>query len=482
MAETAVPKIAPTDSDGELIDLSRPHFVGIGGTGMLPVARVCVERGFDVSGSDVRTTQGLQVLASLGVPVHHGHAVSQLPTDTTAVVFTHAVGEDNAEIREARRRGVPLVHRSAALNTLLVGRTAIGVLGTHGKSMTAGMLAFAMGRMGLNPSYVVGGDLDGPASGGHYADRGAFFVAEIDESDRTHVGVSVDVAVITNVSYDHVENYSGQMDHVNTYEACVRGIRPGGTVVLNVDSPGCRELASRLMMAGNGPRLVTFGLSPSADWRLKRVTSAGGRGTAVLRGPGGLEFDLAVRVPGVHQLLNAAGAVAALHVLNQDCDAAVEQLRQFGGVHRRMSPAGEGGEVHVYDSYAHHPEEVCADLAAAHTLFDGEARVLAVFQPSDQVRLDAFGTEFAKALAGCAHVVVTGNSRTVREGSVRKLAEAVNQARGTASVAVAGDDAVVKVAGLARPGDVVVLVGPGNLIEHGPLLKAMLAELAPSVA
>jgi UDP-N-acetylmuramate--alanine ligase len=481
MAETAVPQINPTVSAGELVDLSRPHFVGIGGTGMVPVARVCAEGGFVVSGSDVRRPQGLKALADLGVSVHSGHAAGQVPADATAVVFTHAVGEDNVEIREARRRGIPLVHRSAALNTLLASRTAIGVLGTHGKSSTAGMLAFAMSRMGLDPSYVVGGDFGGPASGGHLGE-GAFFVAEVDESDRTHVGVGVDVAVITNIAYDHVENYSGEMDHIDAYEACVRGIRPGGTVVLNIDSPGCRELASRLVLAGDGPRLVTFGVSSSADWRLEQASSAGGHSTAVLCGPGGLEFELAMRVAGVHQLENAAGAVAALHVLNQECDVAVEQLRYFEGVHRRMSLAGKGAGVLVFDSFAHHPEEVSADLAAAHTLLNGEGRVLAVFQPSDQARLDAFGTEFAKALAGCAQVVVTGNARNVREGSLRELSETVGRAGGSASVVVTGDDAVMQAAGAARPGDVVVLIGTGDLVERGPLLTAMLAELAPAAA
>lgn len=338
MVETAVPSIVPTVSAGELVDLRRAHFVGVGGVGLLPVARVCAERGFVVSGSDTVTSEALAVLSGVGVGVHRGHGAGQVPTDATAVVFTHAVAETNPEIVEARRRGIPLVHRWAALNSLLVGCTAIGVLGTHGKSSTANMLAFALSGMGLDPSYVVGGDLDGPSSGGRYGGAGGFFVAEVDESDRTHVGVGVDVGVITNISYDHVENYSGELDHVDAYEACVRGMRPGGTVVLNTDSGGCRELASRLVMAGDGPRLVTFGQSSLADWRLTRAASVGGRSTGVLCGPGGLEFDLAVGVAGVHQLVNAAGAVAALHVLNQDCDAAVEQLSGFGGV-----PADEFG-------------------------------------------------------------------------------------------------------------------------------------------
>ncbi|MEU9286454.1 Mur ligase domain-containing protein [Streptomyces sp. NPDC048275] len=478
MAETAVPKIKPSVSAGDPVDLSRAHWVGIGGTGMLPVARVCAERGFTVSGSDVRTSEGLEELARLGVRVHTGHAAGQVPTDATAVVFTHAVGEENPEIGEARRLGIPVVHRSAALNALMAGCTAVGVLGTHGKSSTTGMLAFALSRMGQSPSYMVGADLDGPASGGH-AGGGPLFVAEVDESDRTHIGVSMKVAVITNIAHDHPENYAAELDHVESYEECVRlGVRPGGTLVLSADSPGCRALASRLILTGDGPRMVTFGLSSSADWRLTEAVSAGGRSTAVLHGPGGLEFDIALRVPGVHQLLNAVAAIAALHTLGQDCDLAVEQLRYFEGVRRRMTPAVEAAGVRVFDSYAHHPDEVRADLAAARTLLGVPGqRVIAVFQPSDQSRLEAFGAEFGTALAGCDRVVLTGNAR-VHEGALRVLAGFIGRAGGMARfVESKRADAVVCAANEARPGDVVVLMGSGDLVESGRVLRAALADL-----
>ncbi|MFF3406696.1 UDP-N-acetylmuramate--L-alanine ligase [Streptomyces sp. NPDC002742] len=478
MAETAVPKITPSVSAGDPVDLRRAHWVGIGGTGMLPVAQVCAERGFTVSGSDVRSSEGLEELTRLGVRVHAGHAAGHVPADATAVVFTHAVGEENPEIGEAQRRGIPVVHRSAVLNALMADRTAVGVLGTHGKSSTAGMAAFALRRMGQSPSHVVGADLDGPASGGH-AGEGPLFVAEVDESDRTHIGVSLQVAVITNITHDHPENYASELDHVDAYEECVRlGMRPGGTLVISADSPGCRELVSRLVMAGDGPRLVTFGLSSSADWRLTDLASAGGRSTAVLHGPGGLEFDMALRVPGVHQLLNAAATIAALHTLGQDCDLAVEQLRYFDGVRRRMTPAGEVAGVRVFDSYAHHPDEVRADLAAACTLLDDPGqRVITVFQPSDQSRLDAFGAEFGTALAGCDQVVLTGNAR-VHEGALRVLAGFIERVGGVARfVETKRADAVVCAASEARPGDLVVLMGSGDLVESGRVLRAALAEM-----
>ncbi|MEU6258644.1 Mur ligase domain-containing protein [Streptomyces sp. NPDC047043] len=257
MAETAVPKVVPSVPTGEPVDLTRPHFVGIGGTGMLPVARVCAERGFAVSGSDVGASEQVKNLARLGVTVRTGHAAEHLPADATALVFTHAIAPDNPEILAARERGVPVVHRSAALSALMAGHKAVGVLGTHGKSSTAGMLAVTLSRMGQNPSYMVGADLEEPGSGGRAGGESGLFVAEIDESDRTllgvGVGVGVDVAVVTNIGYDHPENYARPVDYLGVFEEFVRGLGPDGIVVLNADSPGCRELESRLRDGDSSP-------------------------------------------------------------------------------------------------------------------------------------------------------------------------------------------------------------------------------------
>lgn len=225
---------------------------------------------------------------------------------------------------------------------------------------------------------------------------------------------SLSVAVITNIAHDHLEHYATEMDHVDAYEACVRtGLAEKGMLVLNADSEECRELASRLALAaGDGPRVVTFGISPSAGWQLTSASSAGGRSTATLTGPGGLELDLVLRVPGVHQLMNAAATVATLHALGQDHDQAVEQLLYLDGALRRMTPAGQAAGVRLYDSFSHHHyDEVNADLAAAPSLVRGDGRVLVVFQPADEARLSAFGDEFGMALAGCDEVVLTDSSR-----------------------------------------------------------------------
>ncbi|WP_329266697.1 UDP-N-acetylmuramate--L-alanine ligase [Streptomyces sp. NBC_01451] len=480
MAEAAVPTITPTVPAGGPVDVRRPYFVGIGGLGMLPVARVCAERGYMVSGSDVRVSEGLEELVRCGVVVHTGHAAGQVPADATAVVFTHGVGEDHPEIAQARRRGIPLVHRSAVLNALMAAdRAVVAVLGTHGRTSTSGMLAFSLARMGQEPSYVLGGDLDVPGSGG-CAGRGGFFVAEVDESDRTHIGVRMGVAVITSIGHGHVENYAAAVDHVGAYERCVRtGLDVHGTLVLSADDPGCRELASRLAARGDGPRRVTFGLSSSADWRVSEAVSTGGSTTAVLHGPRGREFDLVLRVPGVHQLLNAAAAVATLHTLGQEGDLAVEALGCFDGVRRRMTLSGEAAGVLVFDSYAHHPDEVGVDLAAARCLVEAGGRVIVVFQSPGQARLDMFGDAFAKALAGCDRVVLTDSGQGVVAGALEALAARITGAGGSAGHVVPDRaQAVVSAADGARSGDVVILMGTGDIVESGPLLRAALAPAA----
>jgi UDP-N-acetylmuramate--alanine ligase len=486
MVETAVPRITPDLWAGgrRPVDLRRLHFVGVGGTGMLPVARVCAERGFTVSGSDARASEALKALARLDVRVLTGHAAGNVPADATAVVFTHAIGPENPEIRAARVLNVPVVHRSAVLNALMAEKhRSIAVMGTHGKSSTAGMLAFALARSGQEPSYVVGADLDVPGSGGH-AGHGDFFVAEVDESDRTHVRMGMSVAVVTNIAHDHPENYADENEVIDAFEVCLAlGLHEGGTLVLGVDSAGGRELASWMAAAEDGRRVVTFGVSPSADWQLTNVSTEGGRSSAVLVGPGAVEYDLALRTGGAHQLLNAAAAITTLHTLGQDCGQAVEELRYFDGVVRRMTPAFKAAGVRVYDSFAHHPDEVRADLSAARSLAGEQGRVITVFQPSGHTRLTAFGTEFGKALAGCDDVVLTDGVQSIARALLETLSDGVNVAGGTCRHVVRDRaEAAVRAAAQAQPGDVVVLMGTGDIAEAGQVLRATLGDLLPVTA
>ncbi|MFJ1595106.1 UDP-N-acetylmuramate--L-alanine ligase [Kitasatospora albolonga] len=480
MTETAVPTITP-DVTGELSDLRRLHFIGIGGMGMQPVARICAERGYRVSGSDARPSARLGSLARAGAQVVIGHRAENVPVDATAVVITHALGDDNCEVARARELGIPVVHRSTVLNTLMSRHTSVAVMGTYGKSSTAAMLVFTLARLGQDPSYMVGADLDGPGSGGH-AGRGVF-VAEVDESDRTHIGMRMDVAIITNIAYDHVENYADPSEYIAGFEQCVRaGMTEHGTLILNADSAGCRELAARLERSSGSPKVIMVGTADDADWRLTMAVTSGCRSRAVLSGPDRMPQDMVLRVPGVHQLANAAAAMVALHVLGQDLDQGMEQLRYFDGAQRRLTSAGEMAGVRVLDSFAHHPDEVRADLAAAHSILAPGGRVIAVFQPSDARRLDAFGSEFAVALSTSDLTVLTDSTRGLPPGALGALFTQVSGARGSARQVPDRAEAAVYAAEAARPGDVIVLMGAGDVVDSGPTVHAALGAVAAVAA
>ena len=466
MTDTAVPTVVPNPV-GEGVDLTRAHFVGIGGSGMLPLARVCAERGLTVSGSDVRPEAAGEELAALGVRVLSGQQAWHVPGDATAVVFTHAVSADNPEIREAQRRGIPLVHRSMALDAVMAGRTLIGVTGTHGKTSTTGMLASALSHAGCEPSYVLGGRFADGAPGGRHG-AGKLFVAEVDESDRTLVNTRVDIAVIPSIDFDHPENYRDLAAHLDAYEEFARRMRPGGAVVLHVGGDGGRELAERLRR--DGTRLVTVGTGPEVDWQVEgaRTDARGSRG--VLHGPEGATYPLELRVLGAHQVHNAACAVAAAHAAGVDPGTVARKLTSFTGVRRRLTPVP--GAARAYDSFAHHPAEVAADLAAAREVAAGR-RVLVVFQPAGRARLDAFGTELGRALAAADEVVLTGTP----DGAMWLGHTGVVEQDRAAAVAYA--------AGAARPGEVVLLMGTGDLVDHGHLLadaSARNADLAGAAA
>ncbi|MER5972330.1 UDP-N-acetylmuramate--L-alanine ligase [Streptomyces sp. NPDC002055] len=477
MCETAVPKDSPTPSPTGPADLRRAHFVGIAGMGMLPLARLCLERGHIVSGSDARHTEALEVLASMGATVHRRHAAGHVPADATAVVFTSAIGRENPEIAQARRLGIPLVHRSQALNELMVGRTAVGVTGTHGKTSTTGMIATALSRMGHDPSYALGGDLNGPASGSRLG-AGAVMVAEVDESDRSLLAVSVNVAVITDLEHDHPETYADVAEHVNAYAAFVAGMRRDGTVVLNADRPASRDLARRLATDCRGLRLITFGQADDADYRISNPSSGPEGARATLTVPGGRELPLRLTVPGVHQLRNAAAAVAAACATGVDAAVMVRALAGFAGVERRFSALGTAAGVQVYASYAHHPTAVAADLAGARSVA-GAGRALAVFQPASQARLAVFCEGFGTALAGADQVVITGNVPALHPAVLQDLAAAVRRAGGEpAGLEVERSAAAQSVAAAARPGDVIVLIGTGDLAEEGRSVVDRLARTA----
>ena len=453
--------------------LGRVHFAGIGGAGMSGIARIMLARGIAVSGSDARDSALLGELRELGASVHIGHAAAHLgrlgPGDT--LVVSSAIRADNPELAEATRRGMRVLHRAAALASIMDGRRVIAVAGTHGKTTTTSMLTTVLRECGADPGYVIGGVLNETGLGAEDG-TGLDFVAEADESDGSFLLLSPDVAIITNVEADHLDNYTGLAEIEAAFTSF--GRRVSGMVLTCADDPGAESVAARLEPVGP-ERVRRYGESGLADYRLGDVRThqmaVSFAVTAEASPFGELRSQVTVRVPGRHNALNATAAFAAAVELGFAPPRVTAALAGYRGARRRMELKGEADGVRVLDSYAHHPTELAADLRAARDIAAG-GRVVAVFQPHLFSRTRIFAAEFGTAL-GLADEVVVLDVYAAREDpepgvTGRLVADAVPGGRARFVPDRAQIPAVV--AGIARPGDVVLTMGAGDVTLLGPQL------------
>ncbi len=498
--------------------LGRVHFVGIGGAGMSGIARIMLARGVQVSGSDSGPSAALDELAALGARVHVGHEAGQVG-DADTVVASSAIRPDNPELAQARRRGLRVLHRAAALASLMSGRQVIAVTGTHGKTTTTSMITTVLLEAGAGPAYAIGGVL--AATGAGAADGpGRFFVAEADESDGSFLMYAPDLAVVTNIEADHLDNYGTEAAYRASFEKFLGRLAPSGLLVTSADDPGTRDLTASAR--ARGLRVVTFGESAGADYRVTSVTASGmtttltirrdppvagptdnskkrdsATGTAVAGPAGGpeqgsgtgqapslrgIDVELVLGVPGLHNAMNGAAAFAAAVEAGIEPGQAALALARYRGTARRLEPKGEAGGVRVLDTYAHHPTELAADLRAAREVIAGTGRVIAVFQPHLYSRTRIFAAEFGAAL-GLADEAVVLDVYAAREDpepgvTGQLVADAVPG--GAARYIPAFADVPKVVAALAAPGDLVLTMGAGDITTMGPLLLAEIGGPDPA--
>ncbi|WP_433468614.1 UDP-N-acetylmuramate--L-alanine ligase [Spirillospora sp. CA-128828] len=461
---------------GEVVpagELGRVHFIAIGGAGMSGVARIMLRRGIGVSGSDARDSELLTQLGDLGAKVFVGHDAAHVGDADTVVVST-AIRETNPELVAARERGLRVLHRSAALASLMAGRRAVAVAGTHGKTTTTSMLTVALQHAGIDPSYCIGGQL---VTTGLGADEGTgdVFVAEADESDGSFLMYTPRIAVVTNVEADHLDNYGGFEKVKENFARFVDRIEPGGTLVAGADDPVAMELAEQAR--ARGLTVLTYGAAEGADLRVTGFTPRGLGSRFGIEGAG----EVALAVPGRHNALNAAAVVAVARALGADEEAVRAGLAGFGGAMRRLERKGEAGGVEVFDSYAHHPTELTADLEATRDYLGekgGQGRIVAVFQPHLYSRTRFFAAEFGAALglADVAVVLDVYGAREDPEPGVTGALVADAVPAGTEAVYVpVRDEAPGIAASLARPGDVVITLGAGDVTQLGPIVLERLA-------
>ncbi|MER7154210.1 UDP-N-acetylmuramate--L-alanine ligase [Streptomyces lydicus] len=457
--------------------MDRPHFIGIGGAGMSGIAKILAQRGAQVAGSDAKDSATAEALRALGVTVHLGHAAEHLAADATSVVVSSAIRPDNPELAAAQERGIPVVHRSDALASLMDGLRPIAVAGTHGKTTTTSMLAVSLGALGLKPSYAIGGDLDAPGSNAEHG-AGDIFVAEADESDRSFHKYAPEVAIILNVELDHHANYASMDEIYESFETFVGRIRPGGTLVISADHAGARELTERI--AGRHDiEVVTYGEAKDADVRILKVNPRGLTSDVTVTLTSGKILTFTVSVPGRHYASNAVAALAAGVALDLPPHNLASALGKYTGVKRRLQLKGEAAGVQVIDSYAHHPTEMTADLEAIRGAAE-DARVLVVFQPHLFSRTQELGAEMGQALA-LADASVVLDIYPAREDPIPGVTSEliIDAARAAgATVTAVSDQARVPdvIAGMAGPGDLVLTMGAGDVTDLGPAILTRLGS------
>ena len=457
-----VPLLTPGD---------RVHLVGIGGAGMSALATVLLERGHEVSGSDLRGGPACVALAALGATIAVGHAAANVEGADLVAVST-AVPATNPEPARARELGLPVVRRAELLAALLAGSRGVLVAGTHGKTTTTAMATVVLQAAGFDPSFAIGGTLHDSGASAHDG-AGDVFVAEADESDRSFLVYTSDCAVVTNIELDHHDTYAGLEEVTQAFAAFLDHRSPGAPAVVGTGDPGVRALLARGVP---GP-VVGYGEEVDAALRIADVQGGPSGSTWSLRADGEDLGRFWLPLPGRHNVHNATAAVAVARWASAPLDAVRAALAGFHGTQRRFQRLGTAEGVSVVDDYAHHPTELAATIAAARQTRPS-GRVIAAFQPHRYSRTAALGAQLGGALAAADLVVVTGvyaaGEKPVPGVTAALVADAARR-RGveTHEVPAAGDLAAF-LAQRVVAGDLVLTLGAGDVTEVGPVLLRLL--------
>ncbi len=382
------------------------HFVGVGGSGMSPLAEIAQRQGYIVSGSDLHGNEATQRLAGLGVRVHIGHNGAHV-AGAQAVVTSTAVPATNPEVQAAVALGVPVVPRAVLLAELMRGKTGIAIAGTHGKTTTTSLMASVLMAAGVDPSFVIGGKLQSLGANARLG-AGEHFVAEADESDASFLQLSPVVSVVTNIDVDHMETYGHRVDRLHqAFVDFIHRLPFYGRVVLCADDTGVQAVLPRLQRP-----VTSYGLQPGADVQALDVQALPGACMQfVARQPGHADLPVTLQLAGLHNVLNALAVLTVARHLRLPDAATAQALHSFAGVGRRFEshgemPAAEGGHYTLIDDYGHHPVEVAAVIAAARGAYPGRRLVLA-FQPHRYTRTRDCFAEFAAVLAQADVLLLT---------------------------------------------------------------------------
>jgi UDP-N-acetylmuramate--alanine ligase len=466
----------------------RVHLIGVGGVHMSGIAQILRHRGHTVSGSDLQTSPLTQKVEGLGVSVHRGHQSANVD-NAGLVVYTSAAHDDNPELIEARKRGIPAIKRAEMVAWLQEGKQVIAVAGAHGKTTTTSLIAYMLWRTGLAPTFMIGGEMRDLATNA-MPGEGPHFVVEADEYDRAFLNYHPYIAVVTNIEPDHLDIYGSFEELVRAFDQFLSQVENSGYIVACTDSPPVRACLSRRQALlpptvgddmFNPVHVVSYGLRKAADWTAESIESKGVDGLAfVVKFHKRFWGELITQLSGVHNVANSLAAVAVGEILGLSRADIIASVGEFRGATRRFELVGEAAGVTVMDDYAHHPTEIDATFRAARLRFPGR-RFVALFQPHTYTRTTYLLEGFRACFYNCDALYIADTYAAREEPSAGMDARAL-AAEVTEPVAVyagAVMDAAKTVAAALVPGDVFFTVGAGDIDKAGPEVLRLLRAAHP---
>jgi UDP-N-acetylmuramate--alanine ligase len=457
------------------------HFIGIGGIGLSAMAKILLEQGYQVSGSDLQSSPLTANLEALGASIYKGHAAGNVgPAEL--VIMSSAIRPDNPEVVAARQRGIPVIKRDQMLGRMMEGRYGIAVAGTHGKTTTTALIAWTLTQAGLDPTFIVGGVVENLGTNAQ-AGKGKHFVIEADEYDYTFLGLKPHLAVVTVIEMDHPDCFHDLDEVTEAFIKFVSLVPRDGSVVGCGDEDRVRavieELAESKGKRGR-PQVITYGLSAGMDWQAVEIQANGFGGSdfvALREGQPVGRFSL--QLPGLHNVKNALAAIVVADHLGLDLAGVGTALREFRGTKRRFEHKGTAGGVIVIDDYAHHPTEIRATLATARGRYP-DREIWAVFQPHTYSRTKALLTEFAESFGHADHVIVVDiyPAREYDNLGVSAADIVARMAHPDARHIAGLDEAVGYLIQRLKPGDVLITLGAGDGYLVGERVLASLGQEA----
>ena len=444
--------------------VKRIHFVGIGGIGMSAIAEILIHQGFEVSGSDISSSQNTKYLEKIGAKILIGHKKENIDK-AQVVVYSSAVSpHENPETMYALETGIPIIRRAEMLAEVARLNYCLAIGGTHGKTTTTSMIGLILIKAGVDPTVIVGGRLADFGGTNARLGNGKWTVVEADEYDRSFLQLFPTIAVINNVEPEHLDIYRDFDDIKDTFAEFANKVPFYGLVVVGIDDAGSREIIGRI-----NKQIVTFGILDEADYSAQNIKTNSGKITADVYESGSLLGNISLNIPGLHNLKNALGAIAVARKMNISFDLIQSSLNEFNGVYRRFDVKGEFGGVLVVDDYAHHPTEIKATLSAARNGWS-ERRIVAAFQPHTFTRTQALWKEFAESFNDADTVIVTeiypSREKPIYGITGKMIYDEMVKNSGCEVYYIPTLSGVDKFArGYLKSGDLFITIGAGNICD-----------------